>query len=71
MFDLQAEKYQIKWLLERGCWFMEKVILPLIANPPSVTYQNRANYLGILLTDPGYEKEFYGDYINFIWNNNI
>lgn len=47
---------------------MEKIILPLVTNPPTVAYQNKANYLGILLTDQNYEKEFYVDYVNLTWN---
>lgn len=48
---------------------MSIYLLPIVKNPPIIAYQNFANFLGILLNDNNYFKEFYGDYINVVWNN--
>jgi len=48
----------------------KKIILPTINNPPIITYNHHAAYLGILFTLKDFYKYFYSDYIN-LWFDDL
>jgi len=49
---------------------MKSISLPIIENPPIISYQHHAYYLGILFTNSDYHHQFYSSYINLYYNRN-